>query len=724
MIKHFFTAVLLGIILPQSAVASVEEYKLIDKEVNAKFLKQLQEKIKQSLSHSPDEVQKAYEIIGYRPVWLKQDELSADGVMLLGEVKDDLDNGALASLRPLYEKVLKEQQHYDSQTPMAQKVALELHLMQLYLAHIKAILQGNKTSLTAAELLKRALERKSLLYVYNTLAKERIEKRTPTLGNDTTILGGAMTLDENMTKALTDGSEKERLQAMYRALNFQPVWIDEKGLSAYTKVLFDTIEKDPVFDHSGPTYRLYEELKSLPAPKDKKEIVKREFEIAKLYRNYMGYLLYGAIDWKKFKKELRRKYKHGVWDVHEVLLSPELLLVESVQRGSLHHAFDKAKPRFPQFDPLVKALQKYKKIADARGWEKLPDFKDLKPGMSSPVVPLLRERLQIEGDYVPCEGVDANSTEYDACLLKAVQKFQARHGLEAEGYIGKKTRKALAETARHKYVRLRLSIARLKWLKRDSDRYHIVANIPSFTITVYDGWNVMERMRVVTGRKGHETPIFYGKVKRIVLNPYWRIPPSIIRHETLPKLKRDPGYTKKKHIEIHTGYSEHSPEVNPYKVNWHKYGKRLPPYKFMQSPGKHNALGKVKFLFPNKYSVYMHDTPEKALFARDIRAFSHGCVRLHRPFDMLKTFSEIDPKIDYDKAQKILKTNKKTPIRLSRYVPIDIIYISAWVYENGEVQFRDDIYGYDELHIKTAKWLPSTKDKISAKSATNKPNNS
>ena len=725
MMKHFFTAAALVALLQQPVIANVEEYVQIDQQVNAKFLKQLQAEIKKSITNAPEEVQKIYKEISYRPVWVKKEELSADGVMLLSEIKDDLDNGALQELKPAYEAILKEEeQAFSSNASIEKKVALELHMMQLYIGHIKSILKGKDTSHTAQSLLKEALDKNSLLHAYNTIAKERIEKRTPTLGKNTTILGGEIKLDENMTKALTGGSDKERMQAMYRVLNYQPVWIDEKGLSKYTKVLFETIVKDPVFDHSGPTYKLYEKLKSMPVPADKKEIVKREFEIAKLYQDYMGYLLYGAIDWKKFKHQLRRKYKHGVWDVHEVLLSPELLLVESVQKGTLAHAFEKAKPKFPGYDRLVKALQKYKKIADAGGWPELPDFKDLKPGMSSPVIPLLRERLQIEGDYVPCESVDANSTKYDDCLLKAVKKFQARHGLEAEGYIGKKTRKALSETARHKYVRLRLSIARLKWLKRDSDRYHIVANIPDFTITVYNGWKKMEKMRVVTGRKGHETPIFYNKVKRIVLNPYWRIPPSIIRHETLPKLKRDPGYTKKKHIEIHTGYSEHSPEVNPYQVNWHKYGKRLPPYKFMQSPGEHNALGKVKFLFPNKYSVYMHDTPEKALFARDIRAFSHGCVRLHRPFDMLKTFSEIDPKIDYEKSQKILKTNKKTPLRLSHYVPIDIIYISAWVDENGEVQFREDIYGYDKLHIETAKWLPSTVDETPVKADTNTMKNS
>ena len=690
--------------------ASADDFKKIHDEANRAFKQAMSKQIQQDVGAASKAVQEVYAAIGYRPVWVDKAYLSAYAVMFLGEMKDDLDHGALLPLKGAYARVTTMSDALNETVSLEQKAAVELAVMQLYVDHIHAILKGTNSMLTPALLLKESLKKGSLVHGLNAIAKARIGKRTPVLEENESILGSAITLDENLTKKLTNGNEKERLTEMYRLLNFQPVWVSEKGLSPYTKELFRVIENDPVFDHSGPTYRKFEKLKSLPLPTEKEALVKREFEIAKLYQDYMGYLLYGSIDWKKFKRKLRKTHKHGVWDVHKVLLSPELLLIESVQKKTLKHAFAKVKPEYPGYDRLVKALQKYRNIAQAGGWPKLPEFNDLKPGMQSSVVPLLRERLRIEGDYLPCEGSSEKSTLYDDCLLKAVKKFQARHGLEAEGYIGKKTRRALAETAQHKYVRLRLSIARLKWLKRDTNRYHIVANFPDFMITVYDGWEPMDTMRVVTGRKGHETPVFYNRVKRIVLNPYWRIPPSIIRHETLPKLMRDPGYTNKKHIEIHTGYSEHSPKINPYKVNWRKYRKRLPPYKFMQSPGDFNALGKVKFLFPNSYSVYMHDTPEKALFKRDIRAFSHGCVRLGKPIDMLETFSKIDERVDFEKSKEILKKNKKTPIRLSHYVPIDIIYISAWADREGVVQFREDIYGYDALQIETAKWLPSTEE--------------
>ncbi|WP_294956851.1 L,D-transpeptidase family protein [Sulfurovum sp.] len=694
--------------------ASADDFRKIHEEANRAFSQALSTQIRSSVGSASGAVQQVYAAIGYKPVWVDKEYLSSFSVMFLGELKDDLDHGALLSLKQPYEAVIKMSKDLSESSSMEKKLQVERAMMQLYVDYIDAILKGTDSRLTPAVLLKASLKRDSLVHSFNLLANARIEKRTPVIRKNERILGSKIRIDGNLTKKLTRGSDKERLKEMYKCLDFHPVWVSEKGLSSYTEELFHTIETDRIFDHSGPTYRTFEKLKSLPVPKTKEEIVAREFAIAKLYQDYMGYLLYGAIDWKKFKQKLRKTHKHGAWDVHDVLLSPELLLIESVQKKTLKHAFEKVKPAYPGYDAMVKALRTYRKIAQAGGWPELPDFKDLKPGMHSSVVPLLRERLKIEGDYVPCAGIAANSTHYDSCLLEAVKRFQSRHGLEAEGYIGKMTRKALAETAAHKYVRLRLNLARLKWLKRDNSRYHIVVNIPDFMITVYDEWKPMEKMRVVTGRKGHETPIFYNRVKRIVLNPYWRIPPSIIRHETLPKLKKDSGYTNKKHIEIHTGYSEHSPRVNPYKVNWHKYGRKLPPYKFMQSPGNFNALGKVKFLFPNSYSVYMHDTPEKALFKRDIRAYSHGCVRLARPIDMLAAFAEMDKKVDFEKAEKILEKNKKTPIRLSRSIPIDMIYITAWVDKTGKVQFRDDIYGYDALQMETAKWLPSPKVKVSS----------
>jgi len=711
MYSKFIRVCLTLLVIVGAAQASVEDYQKIYQQRHAVYVKEMQGMIEHSLASAPAEMREIYRAIGYRPVWIDTEGLTHDAEMLQHELKDDLDHGVMSDLEARYKALVAKETDLFKNPTNEKRVAVELETMQLYIDYIRDILKGSDSTLTPLELLRESLKKGSLVHGLNRVAKERISKRTPVMERNATILDENVKLGDSIAAKLRKGTDKERLSEIYRLLNYKLVWVGNSGYSSYTRELFDRIESDKIFDHSGPTYQEFLRLKSLPAPQNKEEIIKREFEIARLYQNFMGYLIYGAIDWKRFGRALHHHYDHGVWTVHEILLSPELLLLQSIKKGSLKYGFELVKPRYPGHEKLEDALVRYRDIAEAGGWPKLPKFKDLKPGMRDRVVPILRKRLAIEGDYRPCPESDANSTLYDKCLLEAVQKFQARHGLEAEGYIGKKTRKALSETALHKAARLRLSIARLKWLKRDTEDYHIIVNIPDFMVTVYDGWKPIQKMRVVTGRKGHETPIFYNKVRRIVLNPYWRIPPSIVRHETIPKLQKNPGYAAKSHIEIHKGWSEHSPRVDPHSVDWNKYGKKLPPWHFMQSPGKKNALGKVKFLFPNPYSVYMHDSPEKALFGRDIRAYSHGCVRLHRPIDMLGTFTQIDPKIDFDKSKKILKENVKTPLRLSKSVPIDIIYLTAWVDTEGAVQFREDIYGYDELQMETAKWFPRFKEK-------------
>jgi len=678
--------------------ATAVDYQELHTKEQADFNTKMKVEIKNALPQASKKVQSLYRAIGYQPVWVDKDFFTQYAELLISEIREDLKQHNDNQLLEKYEKLLKEDREMCASASLKDKVKIEFDMMQLYADHIDALLTAKKSKHTPLSLLQFALKEKSLIMALDTICDARIRYRTA-LGDANLSTGDkGIKLSMESIESLTKGDDDTRIKAFYKLINFQPVWMNQKGFSQYTKTLFSQIESDITLDKNSSTYTMYKKLKASATPKDKKKIIALEFELAKLYQSYMSHALYGEIDWDAFQNILKHK-RNADWVVHKVLVSPESLLIDALSHHSLAYAFEQATPDFPLYARILDGLKKYKAIVALGGWEHLPDFKDLKPGMRSDIVPLIRERLRKEGDYIPCD--DVNETEhYDSCLLKAVKKFQTRHGLTPEGYIGKLTRQALDESAASKVARITLNLNRMKWIKRSPDRYHIWVNIPGYAMYVFDKDELIESMKVIVGRKGHHTPVFYNRVRTIVLNPYWRIPASIIRHEIIPKLKRNPGYTNKKHIEIHTGYSEHSPRVNPYKVNWHKYGKRLPPYKFMQSPGKHNALGKVKYLFPNKYAVYMHDTNEPYLFVKDVRALSHGCIRLHKPFELLETFSKIDPKIDFKKAQKILEKNKKTPIRLTHSVPIDIIYLTTWVDYDGTVEFRDDIYGYDKIQLK------------------------
>ncbi|MEA3433075.1 MAG: L,D-transpeptidase family protein [Campylobacterota bacterium] len=680
--------------------ATVTDYQEIYQEEQKEFNQQMRAEIKKSVISSSKKVQELYGAIDYQPVWVDKDYLTQYAEMLVHELQEDFDKGLYKELVATYKQLLPDEKRVFASDSLEDRVKVELGIMQLYVAHINAILKDRKSKHTALSLLQFALKEKSLISALDAIAPERIACRTTLIDENTTILKESEKMDKESLKMLTSGDKQERLTAMYELLNFQPIWITQAGFSSYTKSLFKQIESDITFDRNSDAYKSYQTLKDIEVPEDKQEIVAYEFKIAALYQDYMSHLLYGNIDWKAFQAKLKKK-RNADWVVHKVLSSPESLLLEAISHQSLDFACQEATPRFPLYEKLVVALEKYEGFVNAGGWEVLPEFKDLKPGVSAPVVPALRERLTKEGDYLPC--AEMNATErYDECLVEAVKKFQSRHGLASEGYVGKMTRKALIESAEEKVARIKLNIDRMKWVKRSHDRYQIWVNIPGYTMYVYDENRLIENMKVIVGRKGHNTPVFYNRVRTIVLNPYWRIPASIIRHEMIPKLKKNRNYTNSKKIEIHTGYSEHSPRVNPHNVNWHKYGRRLPPYKFMQSPGKHNALGKIKYLFPNKYSVYMHDTNQPDLFSKDVRSLSHGCVRLHKPVELLETFSIMDPKIDFEKAQKTLEHNKKTPLRLSHSIPVDMIYLTTWVENDGTVAFRDDIYGYDKMQLATS----------------------
>jgi len=682
--------------------ASVADYQTIYQEEQQEFRQKMTEEIKKQLSEASWKVKHIYKEINYQPVWVDKDYLTHHTELLVAELREDFEKGLHKDLVDDYKKLMPDDNKIFQSESLEDKAKVEIGIMQLYVSVIDDILKDKKSKHTALTLLQKALAEKSLMSSINSISNERILHSTTNLDMNASDLKEKQEEYQKTAARLIGDDKEDRLKAMYELLEYQPIWINEEGLTSYTKELFSQIENDITLERNSTIYREFQNIKNSTIPTKKEDIAVKEFDYSRLYQDYMSHVLYGDIDWKKFQRNLRRTHRNGVWVVHNILASPESLLIGSVKHKTLKHAFKEAKPLFPLYDKLLTALKKYQDIVSNGGWDVLPDFKNLKPGMKDPVVPALRERLATEGDYVPCENSDATQ-RYDKCLVEAVKKFQARHGLEAKGFVGKMTRKALNESAQEKVTKIKLNLDRIKWVKRGSDRYHIYVNIPSYTMYMFDGFEAIESMRVITGRKGHETPIFYGRVRTIVLNPYWRIPASIIRHETIPKLKKDPGYTNKKKIEIHTGYSEHSPRVNPYKVNWHKYGRKLPPYKFMQSPGEQNALGKVKYLFPNKYAVYMHDTNQRNLFVKDYRALSHGCVRLHKPFDLLETFAEIEPRMDYEKSKVILDKNKKTSYRLSQSIPVDIVYLTTLVDSNETVIFSDDVYGYDKMQLSTMK---------------------
>ena len=514
---------------------------------------------------------------------------------------------------------------------------------------------------------------------------------------------------EVILNSLQNQPKRSFLRRLYTQLLFMPVWMHEKSLSPAAKELFKYIKADETLDRNGKLYQdtLLLERKAQEVYAGNGTLAQKislEFKISQLYEGYTNYAYFGSINWGAFNARISNLMVNDVsteWVLHRPQADPIGMVENAALGGSLTKQLKRTVPSAYRYKALQKALKRYMQIKAEGGWPLIVLHGKLKPGKSDEGVLALRERLRVTGDYVPCE----NSVEdivYDACLQKAVKHFQVRNGLVPDGVVGSGTLAVLNKTVDERITTIRLNLDRIKWLNDRHSRKHIIINIPDFKLYFEEDGKLIQTMRVITGKPNHPTPIFSDTVEYIVLNPYWNVPKSIIQKEFVPKLIRNPNAMKRKGIEIRQGWGKNAKVVNPATINWRNYRDGTPmPFHFAQLPGKRNALGKVKFLFPNKFSVYMHDTPAKSLFKRSKRAFSHGCIRLQKPRELLRTFSTFNSNIDFDKAQKILKGKSKTSITLKEKVPVDVIYLTAWVDYDGNLQFRNDVYHYDKMQLKS-----------------------
>jgi len=508
-------------------------------------------------------------------------------------------------------------------------------------------------------------------------------------------------------------SKKSFLRKLYKELLFSPVWMRNKSLSPAAKELFSYIQNDATLNTNGKLHKdstliqrmaqtVYEQNRNVYAK------VSVEFKISQLYKAYMDYAYFGSINWGAFNARISNLMVNDVsteWVLHRPDVNPVKILSKVAFGSSLKKQLDQKKPTAYHYEALQEALKKYMKIREEGGWEPVYLSKKLKPGRRDRGVYSLRERLRATGDYLTCDE-SHEEDRYDKCLQKAVKRFQKRNGLKADAVVGSGTGKLLNKSVDERITTIRLNLDRLKWLNERNAKRHVIINIPDFQLYFEENGKLIQTMRVITGKPNHPTPIFSDTVEMIVLNPYWNIPKSIIQKEMIPKLLRNSGAMARRGIEIRAGWGKDAAKVSGGSVNWNKYRySKTVPYRFAQLPGYKNALGKVKFLFPNKFSVYMHDTPTKHLFKRDKRAFSHGCIRLQKPRELLRTFSTFNDNIDFEKSQKILKGKNNTYYKLKEKVPVDVVYLTAWIDYDGKLQFRNDIYKYDEMQLKSfRKW--------------------
>ena len=375
---------------------------------------------------------------------------------------------------------------------------------------------------------------------------------------------------------------------------------------------------------------------------------------------------------------------------------PGFLKKDVVDASDVAGILAQVEPPYPGYRRTIKALQTYLELAKEYDGEPLPAVKGtIAPGDSYPGVPRLIRFLRLVGDLPPDANVPEDETIYQGPLVDAVKSFQRRHGRDSDGRIGSQTLADLNVPLRQRVRQMQLTLERWRWMPDAYQKAPIVVNIPEFRLRAYDEkFKIALTMNVVVGKAyDHSTPVFEEKMAYVVFRPYWNVPYSIAKAEYLSRIARDPDYLSKKGFEVVNSRQEvvTSGTVTSDVFEQLRAGKLF----IRQAPGPKNSLGLVKFIFPNDYSVYMHDTPAQEFFSKSRRDFSHGCIRLGKPADLAVWVLRDNPGWNMDRVRAAMNGGATQQVNLAHRIPVLIVYGTVIVTEDGTVHFYDDIYGHD-----------------------------
>lgn len=383
---------------------------------------------------------------------------------------------------------------------------------------------------------------------------------------------------------------------------------------------------------------------------------------------------------------------YPTWNFSRQRLNQDPLTVmqQAIENEEVKGILESFKPVHPWYKAFKNALARYRTIDNEGGWPVIAAGVTLKIGVVDPQVVLLRDRLRATGDYT---GYDDTSREFDGELEAAVLRFQHRHHLEQDGAVGHKTLKALNVPVQQRINQIMVNLERLRWVLHDLPKTFIVADIAGFQLYFYRNHQLIWQTPTQVGRQYRQTPVFRDEIEYLVFNPDWTIPPTILREDVIPMVKKDISYLRQKNYQIidHNGQV-----VDPTRIDWSQITPRFFPYQIKQVPGPNNALGKVKFIFPNPYSIFFHDTPNQALFDRADRGVSSGCIRVADPMRLSELLLKENDGWDRDKIDQVLATGKTFRVILKERMPVVLLYWTVQVNDDGSVMFREDLYQRDD----------------------------
>ncbi|MBK8537175.1 MAG: L,D-transpeptidase family protein [Candidatus Competibacteraceae bacterium] len=402
------------------------------------------------------------------------------------------------------------------------------------------------------------------------------------------------------------------------------------------------------------------------------------------YLTYGSHLLAGRFSPRKIDPE---------WAIKPRTRDLAVVLQEALGSNTVGESLRALKPQGKGYVRLREVLHHYREVAAKGGWPTVAAGPNLALGSQGQRVQDLRIRLQSSSDLSGSASGKNASALFDKPVAEAVRRFQKRHGLVESGVVNTATLTALNVPVSERIRQVELNLERWRWLPDDFGARYILVNIPSFKMNVFEDGKAVIESNVVVGRQERQTPTFTANMAYLVLSPKWNVPQSIAVKDKLPQLKRSPYALARQNIRV---FNRAGQEINPGTVNWQAVSANSFNYQLRQDAGPRNALGGIKFMFPNPYNVYLHDTPSRELFSRNQRTFSSGCIRISNPVELAEYLLKFDPKWTRDTIKTASTSGKQRVVNLQQAMPVYLLYWTAWVDENGLAHFRDDIYQRDK----------------------------
>lgn len=496
------------------------------------------------------------------------------------------------------------------------------------------------------------------------------------------------------------GQNKPIIQNIYARTGDMPLWIGDKN-RIRTSHLIQALN-DPLFNYKNKSFdqrsikHLFYQLDNgeISQAKQASTYAKLDLVLTSSFVRLVRFIVQGDVDWNLVQEKLNSLKKSdditARWEM-EPKTFPDLdALISAIENDTIYEYLTTLLPMEKRYRQLVKLLNDYRRM------DKFPKIKysneTLKLGDRSSRVEEIKKRLQITGDYPKNAPIDS---KFDETLKKAVKTYQKRYLIKVTGMVDKTTTYYLNLPAKSNIQAIITNLDKTKLYPKEFEDEYIEVNIPDFNLRYYKDHEMIMKKGIVVGRIDRPTPLFSNAIRYMVLNPTWTITDNLVKRDLIPVLRENPMYLEENNIHAFQGKKEI--QVTQEMLDPYEKSEERVPYRFVQFPGDNNALGRVKFMFPNKYDVYLHDTDNKSLLSRRYKIYSSGCMRLEKPFDLVSLLLEhVRKSYSRSEIEEILESNKPTTIGLKQTVPIHMVYFTVYE-EDGLAYFKNDIYLYDKI---------------------------